>query len=606
MAERSEKDAGNGRTPRPKYPPTERGVRVRFYPNAKQAEWLSVRCMARATLWNLIVDVFERSYARHKGEPAGGLTIKCNRAALEAETLRHRGTEQGRWLRALSVWTCKRVVGQAFAARSRTFEGTARHPRRHPVRATGGGTWCTAYDGRKSDGHYVPDKALHLCGVGVLRLATGAGHMPASMTRRPTVTVTRDAVGRWFLSFAVEAPGGAARWRAACEEAPAPSPGEAICESDVLALDGGLKALLHGSDGSVEPTSAQARREERRARVRRSASSGHAKAKASGKTSDGGLRKRKRAEKQRAIAWKYKDDGPIGRLRAASKAEHARKRKEAAAHAAAEREKKRLATTEGERTSTQGETPKAKPARKTRHKGKGSGSGRRRPRRKSPCARKGRRLDRTVARRKRGSKRREDARVRRARHHAHIADHRREHNHRASARCIARACALGIESLALAGLARGPLGKALLEAGLGMLLFQLVYKALWNDIPLVKCPRHYPSSQLCSHCGYQHRGLKLSDREWTCPQCGTRHHRDFNACANIKDYTIATLRSEGRTITTNRTHRSGETVACSRTPERPGSVQHHVAGEGNTRTGTARDTSNRERVTEALSGTAPT
>ena len=241
----------------------------------------------------------------------------------------------------------------------------------------------------------------------------------------------------------------------------------------------------------------------------------------------GGLRKRKRAEKQRAIAWKYADDGPVGRLRAASKAERAGKRKEAAAHAAAEREKKRLAMAEGEPTGTQGETPEAKPARKTRHKGKGSGSGRRRPRRKSPCARKGRRLDRTLAGRKRGSKRWEDARVRRARHHAHIADHRREHNHRVSARCIARACALGIETLALAGLARGPLGKALLEAGLGMLLFQLSYKALWNDIPLVKCPRNYPSSQLCSHCGYQHRGLKLSGREWTCPQCGTRHHRDF-------------------------------------------------------------------------------
>lgn len=45
------------------------------------------------------------------------------------------------------------------------------------------------------------------------------------------------------------------------------------------------------------------------------------------------------------------------------------------------------------------------------------------------------------------------------------------------------------------------------------------------------------TTQTCSECGHELTGgekLTLADREWTCPNCGTHHHRDHNSAKNIK------------------------------------------------------------------------
>lgn len=80
------------------------------------------------------------------------------------------------------------------------------------------------------------------------------------------------------------------------------------------------------------------------------------------------------------------------------------------------------------------------------------------------------------------------------------------------------------------------LAKKLKDIPLFKFLETLNYKALWNNKKVVKVDRFFPSSQLCSKCGFQNRLLKdLSIREWTCPNCGSYHDRDINASINIRE-----------------------------------------------------------------------
>ena len=76
-------------------------------------------------------------------------------------------------------------------------------------------------------------------------------------------------------------------------------------------------------------------------------------------------------------------------------------------------------------------------------------------------------------------------------------------------------------------------GRKVGEYGFASFVSKLEYLASVTGKRVVKVGRYYASSQLCHECGYQHSGLTLKDREWTCPKCGTHHDRDVNAARNI-------------------------------------------------------------------------
>lgn len=128
-----------------------------------------------------------------------------------------------------------------------------------------------------------------------------------------------------------------------------------------------------------------------------------------------------------------------------------------------------------------------------------------------------------------------------ARLHARIANVRADFTHKLTTRLCRENQAVGIEDLHVQGmLANDRLARAISDVGFGMFHSQIEYKAHRHGVGLVIADRWYPSSRLCSVCGWKNESLTLSDREWTCAGCGTRHDRDRNAALNLKRLATAT------------------------------------------------------------------
>jgi putative transposase len=154
--------------------------------------------------------------------------------------------------------------------------------------------------------------------------------------------------------------------------------------------------------------------------------------------------------------------------------------------------------------------------------------------------RKLKRYQRRLAKREKGSKRREQMRRKVAKLNARIRDKRKDFLHKLSSKVVNENQVTVLEDLNVGGMLKNrKLSRAISQAGWYEFRTMCESKAdkYGRDFRVIS--RWEPTSQVCSECGYRWGKLDLSVRTVVCVNCGTEHDRDDNASINIE-------RSRGR------------------------------------------------------------
>ena len=145
-------------------------------------------------------------------------------------------------------------------------------------------------------------------------------------------------------------------------------------------------------------------------------------------------------------------------------------------------------------------------------------------------------LNRRLSNCKEGSHRYNNMRLRLNKFYEHITNKRKDFLNKESSLIAKKYDLVIIEDLNMLEMAQNKeyeLSKRISDNSWGVFTSMLKYKLENNGGKLLKVDKYYPSSKLCSNCGYYNESLKLSERYWICPYCGLRHNRDKNATYNL-------------------------------------------------------------------------
>lgn len=121
-----------------------------------------------------------------------------------------------------------------------------------------------------------------------------------------------------------------------------------------------------------------------------------------------------------------------------------------------------------------------------------------------------------------------------ARLHEKVMNQRTDFLNKLSTEVIKNHDIICIEDLNTKGMLRNhKLAKSISDVSWSSFVIKLQYKADWYGRKIIKVDKWFPSSQICSECGYKDGKKPLDIREWTCSICYTHHDRDINASINI-------------------------------------------------------------------------
>lgn len=119
--------------------------------------------------------------------------------------------------------------------------------------------------------------------------------------------------------------------------------------------------------------------------------------------------------------------------------------------------------------------------------------------------------------------------------HEKIANQRKDFLHKLSYSLASSYDCIGIEDLNMRGMSQSlNLGKSTMDNGFGMFVTFLQYKLERRGKHLVKIDKWFPSTKSCHQCGCV-KPMRLSDRQYVCPECGMVFDRDWNSAINIRE-----------------------------------------------------------------------
>ena len=146
------------------------------------------------------------------------------------------------------------------------------------------------------------------------------------------------------------------------------------------------------------------------------------------------------------------------------------------------------------------------------------------------------RIQKQLSRKENNSNNRNKARIKLAKVYKRITDKKQYYLHQVSNYLIDENQVICMEDLNVSSMLRNhKLAGSIQEMSFYEFKRMLEYKVNWYGRKLIFVDRFYPSSKTCNHCGYINKKLKLSDRQWVCPDCGEIIERDYNAALNIRD-----------------------------------------------------------------------
>ena len=127
-----------------------------------------------------------------------------------------------------------------------------------------------------------------------------------------------------------------------------------------------------------------------------------------------------------------------------------------------------------------------------------------------------------------------------AKTHATVANVRKDVLHKLTTYLSQNFETVVIEDLKIKNMTKNHnLASAILDGGLFEFKRQLLYKKAWYGGTIIIANTFYPSSKLCSCCGYKKEKLKLSEREYVCTNCSIVLDRDFNASKNLEKLAVS-------------------------------------------------------------------